>query len=59
MTLKTFCNQLSRRHLALDAMLLFTSPSNLLFPLCQLIDNWKYDDDQGMATKQHLNIYAN
>jgi len=50
MSLKTFCNLLSRRPLALDAMLLFVSPSSLLLPLCRLIDNWKYEDDHGMLT---------
>lgn len=52
-SLKTFCNLLYRRHHALDAMLLFINPSSLVFPLCQLIDNWKYEDDQGTLWKNH------
>jgi mediator of RNA polymerase II transcription subunit 5 len=28
-------------------MLLFETPLAILHPLCELLDNWRYDDDQG------------
>lgn len=47
MTLKTICNSLSRRPLALDIIMQFCSPVSVLQPLCSLLDGWRYDDDQG------------
>lgn len=47
MTLKVLCGQLSRKPLAIDVVLLFEKPSNILYPLCELLDNWKYEEDQG------------
>lgn len=47
MTLKTICNSLSRRPQALDVILLFRSPKTVLQPLCSLLDNWRWDEDQG------------
>lgn len=46
-TLKTICNSLSRRPQALDVILLFRSPKTVLQPLCSLLDNWRWDEDQG------------
>ncbi|KAF2004849.1 Med5-domain-containing protein [Amniculicola lignicola CBS 123094] len=47
MYLKTICNLLSRKVQALDIMLQFTSPSSILRPLCQFLEEWHYDGDQG------------
>ncbi|TPX06916.1 uncharacterized protein E0L32_011140 [Thyridium curvatum] len=47
MSLKMFCSQLARKPLALDVMLLFEKPVAILQPLCELLDSWRYDDDQG------------
>ena len=47
MTLKNICNSLSRRPQALDVILLFRSPKQVLQPLCALLDSWHWDDDQG------------
>ncbi|ERT02083.1 mediator of RNA polymerase II transcription subunit 5 [Sporothrix schenckii 1099-18] len=46
-TLKTLCNQLVRKPLAFDVLLLFERPAAILYPLCQLLDGWHYDEDQG------------
>ncbi|KAK5163415.1 hypothetical protein LTR04_002562 [Oleoguttula sp. CCFEE 6159] len=32
---------------SLDVILQYTKSSNLLQPLCQLLDDWRYDEDQG------------
>ncbi|KAH9883338.1 mediator complex subunit Med5 [Xylariomycetidae sp. FL2044] len=47
MTLKLLCSQLAKKPLSLDVMLLFDKPANILHPLCDLLDNWRYDEDQG------------
>lgn len=47
MTLKNICNSLSRRPQALDVILLFRSPRQILQPLCALLDSWHWDEDQG------------
>jgi mediator of RNA polymerase II transcription subunit 5 len=47
MALKPICNALSRKPQSLDVMLQFTSPISILQPLCQLLDAWRYEDDQG------------
>lgn len=47
MTLKAVCNALCRRPTALDVMILFTSPHNLLQPLCSTLDKWQDHEDQG------------
>lgn len=46
-SLKTICNALSRRPQLLDVVLQFTSPVSVLQPLCNLLDTWRYDEDQG------------
>ena len=46
-TLKGVCQTICRRPVALDIMMLFTSPIKLLRPLCQVLDNWQDHDDQG------------
>jgi mediator of RNA polymerase II transcription subunit 5 len=47
MSLKTTCNSLSRRPQSLDIIMQFTSPSSILYPLCVLLDTWRYEEDQG------------
>ncbi|KAF2085903.1 mediator of RNA polymeras-like protein II transcription subunit 5, partial [Saccharata proteae CBS 121410] len=47
MSLKTICNSLSRKPRSLDVMLQYTSPASILQPLCQLLDAWKNEEDQG------------
>lgn len=47
MTLKNICNSLSRRPQALDVVLLFRTTKQLLQPLCNLLDSWRWDEDQG------------
>jgi len=44
--LKTLCSQLARSPLHLDVLLLFDKPITILQPLCDLLDNWRYDEDQ-------------
>ncbi|KAI0595642.1 mediator complex subunit Med5 [Biscogniauxia sp. FL1348] len=47
MTLKMLCSQLAKKPLSLDVLLLFNKPTAILYPLCELLDNWRYDEDQG------------
>ncbi|TVY53481.1 Mediator of RNA polymerase II transcription subunit, partial [Lachnellula suecica] len=47
MSLKGLCSQLARKPSSLDVMLLFDKPTTILQPICDLLDNWHYDDDQG------------
>ena len=47
MTLKLLCSQLAKKPLSLDVMLLFEKPITILHPLCELLENWKYEEDQG------------
>lgn len=46
-TLKGICNSLSRRPQALDVILLFRTSKQVLQPLCALLDNWHWDEEQG------------
>ncbi|TAQ91392.1 hypothetical protein B7494_g372 [Chlorociboria aeruginascens] len=47
MSLKTLCGQLVRKPSSLDVMLLFDKPIAILHPICELLDHWRYDEDQG------------
>jgi mediator of RNA polymerase II transcription subunit 5 len=47
MSLKTLCSKLARKPTSLDIMCLFDKPITILQPICDLLDNWNYDDDQG------------
>ncbi|KAL1869677.1 hypothetical protein VTK73DRAFT_3051 [Phialemonium thermophilum] len=47
MALKQLCSQLARKPLSLDVLLLFNKAETLLQPLCELLDNWRYEEDQG------------
>lgn len=46
-SLKLLCGQLAQKPQSLDILLLFEKLSAILEPLCQLLDNWRYEDDQG------------
>ncbi|KAF4338499.1 mediator of RNA polymerase II transcription subunit 5 [Fusarium beomiforme] len=46
MSLKVLCSQLAAKPQSLDIILLFEKLPNILEPLCQLLDNWRYEDDQ-------------
>ncbi|PHH80484.1 hypothetical protein CDD82_1714 [Ophiocordyceps australis] len=46
MTLKILCSQLAQKPQSLDILLLFEKVSAILDPLCSVLDNWRYDDDQ-------------
>lgn len=46
MSLKILCSQLARKPLSLDVMLLFAKPAAILQPICELLDNWRYEEDQ-------------
>ncbi|KKA28369.1 hypothetical protein TD95_000200 [Thielaviopsis punctulata] len=45
-TLKTLCSQLALQPMSLDVIQLFEKPVKLLQPLCHLLDEWRYDDEQ-------------
>ncbi|KAI0122965.1 mediator complex subunit Med5 [Xylariales sp. AK1849] len=47
MSLKLLCSQLAKKPLSLDVILLFEKPATILHPLCDLLDKWRYDEDQG------------
>lgn len=47
MTLKSLCSQLASNPLNLDVLLLFDKPAAILSPLCDLLDNWRYENDEG------------
>lgn len=47
MTLKSLCAHLARKPSSLDVLLIFDKPLTILPPICQLLDAWRYDDDQG------------
>jgi mediator of RNA polymerase II transcription subunit 5 len=48
--LKTTCTALAAKPQLLDVVAMFTSPVTILQPLCQLLDAWRYDDDQGKSS---------
>lgn len=49
MSLQRLCNALSRKPRSMDVMLQFTSPISILQPLCNLLDGWRYEEDQGVS----------
>ena len=53
MSLKSVCSSLSRKPLALDVIMQYASPVSILQPLCQLLNEWKYEEDQG----EHQPVY--
>ena len=49
MTLKRICLHIIRKPRRLDVLALFHFPGSFLQPLCNVLDTWKWDDDQGMS----------
>ncbi|KAG4434630.1 hypothetical protein IFR05_009894 [Cadophora sp. M221] len=47
MSLKGLCSKLVKIPSSLDVVLLFDKPTAFLQPICDLLDNWSYDEDQG------------
>ncbi|KAK6334336.1 mediator complex subunit, variant 2 [Orbilia blumenaviensis] len=47
MALYTLCKNLISRPKTIDLLLLYSSPITILEPLCIVLENWRYDDDQG------------
>ena len=46
-SLKPICTQLAQKPQALDVLLLFDKLPTILGPLCQLLDSWRYEEEQG------------
>ncbi|KAF1946196.1 Med5-domain-containing protein [Clathrospora elynae] len=47
MYLKQISCLIFKKPQAMDILLQFTSPASILRPLCQFLDDWHYDSDQG------------
>jgi mediator of RNA polymerase II transcription subunit 5 len=47
MSLKTLCSQMARQPSSMDILLLFDKPTTILHPICELLDGWQYEEDQG------------
>jgi mediator of RNA polymerase II transcription subunit 5 len=47
MPLRSICSFLARKPSSIDVMLLFVKPAEVLEPLCDLLDTWRYEEDQG------------
>lgn len=45
--LKSLAMMLAKKPLSLDVLLLFENPITILRPLCELLDSWRYEEDQG------------
>lgn len=50
--LKTVCTSLARKPKSLDVMTSYNSPAVILRPVCQLLDSWHYEEDQGKVIAQ-------
>ena len=46
MSLKLLCTEMVQKPSSLDVLLLFETLPNILGPLCQLLDSWRYEEDQ-------------
>lgn len=46
MSLKLLCTEIVQKPQSLDVLLLFETIPGILGPLCQLLDNWRYEEDQ-------------
>lgn len=47
MYLKQISSMIFKKPRVMEIMLQFTSPASILRPLCQFLDEWHYDNDQG------------
>lgn len=45
--LRNICNFLTRKPKNIDFILLYARPTEFLESLCELLDSWKYEEDQG------------
>ncbi|KAI9793533.1 MAG: mediator complex subunit [Peltula sp. TS41687] len=45
--LKSICTSLAQKPSSLDVILLFVTPAALLQPISELLDGWRYEEDQG------------
>lgn len=45
-TLKSICNTLSCKTRTLDIIMLFSQPSLILQPLCELLNQWQDNEEQ-------------
>jgi mediator of RNA polymerase II transcription subunit 5 len=52
MYLKQLSGLLFKKPRAMDVILQFTSPASVLRPLCQFLEDWHYDSDQGRRSDQ-------
>lgn len=48
MSLRTLCNAMSRRLPLLDIIFQYVQPTELLLPLCKMLNEWTHDEDQSM-----------
>lgn len=53
MYLKQLCCLIFKKPQAMDVMLQFTSPASILRPLCQFLEDWHYDSDQGKMSVEN------
>jgi mediator of RNA polymerase II transcription subunit 5 len=54
MALKSICSSLSGKPRSLDVIMQFILPVNLLQPICQLLDEWRYEEDQGKSSLHEI-----
>ncbi|KAM3516078.1 hypothetical protein MY11210_000360 [Beauveria gryllotalpidicola] len=55
-SLKLLCTQLSQKPQSLDIILLFEKVTSVLEPVCTLLDNWNYEEDQVFAFTYRYNL---
>lgn len=53
MSLKTVCNELIKRIPLMDIIMQYAEPSQLLLPLCNVLDGWVHDQDQTECTPSY------
>lgn len=46
MSLRTLCNAMSRRLPLMDVMLQYVRATDVLLPLCSLLNDWQIEEDQ-------------
>lgn len=56
MYLKQLSCLIFKKPQAMDVMLQFTSPASILRPLCQFLEDWHYDSDQGQFSVDYKAI---
>jgi mediator of RNA polymerase II transcription subunit 5 len=53
MSLKTVCNELTKRIAYMDIIMQYTLPNMILLPLCNLLNDWVHDQDQTEFTPSY------